>query len=64
MTNQNVLSSDLYVRNMLVNITKKQNELLIRFLSTKLNMDEDYMIEKYLIPLYYMPIIEKRSIKL
>lgn len=64
MTKQNVLSSDLYVRNMLVNITKKQNELLIRFLSTKLNMDEDYMIEKYLIPLYYMPIIEKRSIKL
>jgi hypothetical protein len=64
MTQQKVLSCDLHVRNMLVNITKKQNEMLIRFLSTKLNLDEDYMIEKYLIPLYYMPIIEKRSITL
>lgn len=61
MTN-NVVSCDRDVRNLIVNIIRKQNEMFLKFIATKLNLDEQDILEKYLIPFYYMPIIEKRTI--
>jgi hypothetical protein len=61
MTN-NVISCDRDVRNLIVNMIRKQNEMFLKFMADKLNLDEQDILEKYLIPFYYMPIIEKRTI--
>lgn len=57
-----VVNCDLVTRNLMVEIIKKQNEELIKYLCKRLNLDEEKFLEKYLTPYYYMPIIEKRSI--
>ena len=61
MTN-NVISCDRDVRNLIVNMIRKQNEMFLKFMADKLNLDEQDILGKYLIPFYYMPIIEKRTI--
>jgi hypothetical protein len=62
MPNINVVSCDRDVRNLLVNIIQNQNEMFLKFIAAKLNLDQQDLLDKYLIPFYYMPIIEKRSI--
>jgi hypothetical protein len=62
MPNNNVVSCDRDVRNLIVNVIKNQNEMFLKFIAAKLNLDQQDLIDKYLIPFYYMPIIEKRSI--
>ena len=61
MTN-NVVSCDRDVRILIVNIIRKQNEMFLKFIAAKLNLEEQDILAKYLIPFYYMPIIEKRTI--
>ena len=47
------------IRQMIVNIIKKYNEELLRHISKKFKLDEQVILDKYLVPYYYMPIIER-----
>ena len=49
------------IKNMIVNIIYKQNDKLLSEISRYYNIDYNYLKEKYLIPHYYMPIIEKET---
>lgn len=49
---------------MIVEIIKKQNKELIYNISKQFNLNEEEMMEKYLIPYYYMPIIEREIKKM
>jgi hypothetical protein len=42
---------------MIKNIIKSQNEKLLKDIAVHIGKDESYMIEKYLKPEYYLPII-------
>jgi hypothetical protein len=48
-----------YVRELIIHIIQKQNVMLIKFICIKYDLDETKMLEKYVTPYYYMPIIEK-----
>lgn len=48
---------DMIVFNMIKNIIKSQNEKLLKDIAVHIGKDESYMIEKYLKPEYYLPII-------
>lgn len=52
------------IRKMIVNIIYKYNEDLIKRISKKYNLDEEKMLEKYLTPYHYMPIIEREMNKI
>jgi hypothetical protein len=52
------------IRYMLVEIIKKQNKELIGTISKQFDLDEEIMMNKYLIPYYYMPIIEREIKKM
>jgi hypothetical protein len=52
---------DKEINNMFVNIIYKQNEKLLEEISKLYNIDFKYLKDKYLIPYYYMPIIEKET---
>jgi hypothetical protein len=42
------------------NIIIKQNEVLIKEIAKVSELDEKYLIEKYIKPAYYLPIISKQ----
>ena len=50
---------DKEIRLMIINIIKEYNRSLLIEISNKFNLDPEKMIEKYLTPYYYMPIIER-----
>lgn len=50
---------DKEIRHMIINIIKEYNRSLLKFISEKFNLDQNIIIEKYLTPYYYMPIIER-----
>lgn len=50
---------DKEIRFMIINIIKEYNRALLIVISKKFNLDQDKMLEKYLTPYYYMPIIER-----
>lgn len=52
------------IRYMLVEIIKKQNKELLGNISKQFNLNEEQMMQKYLIPYYYMPIIEREIKKM
>jgi hypothetical protein len=52
------------IRYMLVEIIKKQNKELIGTISKQFDLDEEIMMNKYLMPYYYMPIIEREIKKM
>ena len=41
----------------LTNIIIKQNKRLLIELARKYDLDEEYMLQKYLQPAYYLPVI-------
>jgi hypothetical protein len=41
----------------LTNIIMKQNSLLLKEIAKQHNIDEDYLMQKYLQPSYYLPVI-------
>lgn len=50
---------DKEIRSMIIDIIKEYTRALLMVISKKFNLDQDAMIEKYLTPYYYMPIIER-----
>lgn len=48
---------ELIFFNMVTNIIKQQNTILLKEIAKKIDKDESYMLEKYLKPEYYLPII-------
>tara|TARA_Y100000389_G_scaffold125534_2_gene122893 strand:+ start:764 stop:952 length:189 start_codon:yes stop_codon:yes gene_type:complete len=52
------------IRHMIVNIIREQNKEVISTICTKFNLNEEQMMQKYLIPYYYMPIIEREIKKM
>lgn len=47
------------IRVMIVDIIKDYNEELIKRISKKFGLNETEMLNTYLIPHYYMPLIER-----
>lgn len=47
------------IRCMIVEIIKRQNKELLLNICRKFNLNEEEIMQKYLIPYYYMPIIER-----
>jgi hypothetical protein len=41
------------------NIIIEQNKLLLKKVSEESGLDEDYLLEKYIQPAYYLPVISK-----
>jgi len=41
----------------LTNIIIKQNRKLLEEVAKKYNLDEEYLVQKYLQPAYYLPVI-------
>lgn len=39
------------------NIIIEQNKLLLKTIAEKHNLDYDYLLEKYIAPQYYLPVI-------
>jgi hypothetical protein len=52
------------IRSLLVNVIRSYNEQLLREISRMFDLDTDKIIDKYLVPYYYMPIIERNLKKL
>lgn len=52
------------IRCMIVEIIKRQNRELLLNVCEKFNLNEEEIMQKYLIPYYYMPIIEREIKKL
>lgn len=52
------------IRILVVNIIKEYNEQLLIEISKTFKLDTEKMINKYLVPYYYMPIIERDLKKL
>ena len=52
------------IRCMIVEIIKQQNKEFISNMSKQFNLNEEQMMQKYLIPYYYMPIIEREIKKM
>lgn len=52
------------IRCMIVEIIKRQNKELLLNICRKFNLNEEEIMQKYLIPYYYMPIIEREIKKL
>lgn len=50
---------DKAIRFMIINILKEYNRALLIVISKKFNLNQDKILEKYLTPYYYMPIIER-----
>tara|TARA_Y100000389_G_C17467444_1_gene526932 strand:- start:2010 stop:2198 length:189 start_codon:yes stop_codon:yes gene_type:complete len=50
---------DKEIRLMIINIIKEYNKTLLSVISAEFNLDQDKMLEKYLTPYYYMPVIER-----
>lgn len=51
-------SSDDDVRQLLVNILETFTKDILRLIARRYRMDQAYLNEKYMIPYYYMPIVE------
>jgi len=52
------------IRCMIVEIIKRQNKELLLNICKKFNLNQEEIMQKYLIPYYYMPIIEREIKKL
>mgnify|MGYP000710253069 CR=1 FL=1 len=52
------------IRCMIVEIIKRQNKELLLNICKTFNLNEEEIMQKYLIPYYYMPIIEREIKKL
>lgn len=52
------------IRCMIVEIIKRQNKELLLNICRKFNLNEEEIMQKYLIPYYHMPIIEREIKKL
>jgi hypothetical protein len=52
------------VRALIVNVIKDYNEQLLIEISKTFKLDTEKIINKYLVPYYYMPIIERNLKKL
>lgn len=52
------------IRCMIVEIIKRQNKELLLNICRKFNLNEEEIMQKYLIPYYYMPIIEREIKKM
>lgn len=52
------------IRALIVNIIKDYNERLLIEISKTFKLDTEKMINKYLVPYYYMPVIERDLKKL
>lgn len=52
---------DKEVRAMIVNIVKDYNRAFLSEIAKSLNLDEKYLIDKYLVEYYYMPVIERTT---
>jgi len=52
------------IRCMIVEIIKRQNKELLLNICKKFNLNEEEIMQKYLIPYYYMPIIEREIKKM
>lgn len=47
------------VRAMIVNIVKEYNRAFLIEIAKNFKLNEQYLIDKYLVEYYYMPVIEK-----
>lgn len=47
------------VRAMIVNIVKEYNRAFLNEIAKNFKLNEQYLIDKYLVEYYYMPVIEK-----
>lgn len=52
------------VRALIVNVIKDYNEQLLIEISKTFKLDTEKILNKYLVPYYYMPIIERNLKKL
>ena len=43
--------------NIFKNVIIEQNKVLLKQISDKYNIDYDYLVEKYIDPQYYLPVI-------
>lgn len=41
-------------------IVKKQNEVLLRAIAKKYNLDEEVLLQKYWTPSFYKPIVSQK----
>lgn len=47
------------VRHLFVNIIKDYNEKLLIVIAKKFDLNEENLLDKYLTPYYYMPVVER-----
>ena len=47
------------VRHLFVNIIKDYNEKLLIVIAKKFDLNEEKLLNKYLTPYYYMPVVER-----
>lgn len=47
--------------NIFKNIIIAQNKVLLKTIADEHNLDYDYLLDKYLKPAYYLPVISKKS---
>lgn len=47
------------VRHLFVNIIKEYNKKLLTEIAKKFDLDEEKLLDKYLTPYYYMPVVER-----
>ena len=52
------------LRLLVINIIKNQNEELIKQIAKSFKLNEEELMNKYLVSYYYMPIIERELKKL
>tara|TARA_Y100000389_G_C17237832_1_gene401526 strand:+ start:284 stop:478 length:195 start_codon:yes stop_codon:yes gene_type:complete len=52
------------IRLMIVNVIKDYNEELLREICRTFGLDTEKILKKYLVPYYYMPVIERDLKKL
>lgn len=43
--------------NIFKNVIIEQNKVLLKQIADKYNLDYDYLVEKYIDPQYYLPVI-------
>jgi hypothetical protein len=49
---------------MIVNVIKEYNEHLLIYISEKFKLDKETILNKYLVPYFYMPVIEREITRL
>lgn len=52
------------IRQMIVNVIKEYNEHLLIYISEKFKLDKETILNKYLVPYFYMPVIEREITRL